>query len=80
MLAYKGFEKGLICRGYQFKLGLNTTDKAHCVRYGFHCAENPLDCLTYYPNTSTSVYFIVNAEKEFLWTILLLVLIYYTKI
>ena len=64
MLAYKGFEKGLICRGYQFQMGLNTTDKAHCVRYGFHCAENPLDCLSYYPNASTSVYFVVDAGGD----------------
>ena len=25
MLAYKGFERGLICRGYQFMMGKNTT-------------------------------------------------------
>lgn len=64
MLAYKGFQKGLVCRGYQFKMGLNTTDKAHCVRYGFHCAENPLDCLTYYPNIGSSVYCIVDAGGD----------------
>ena len=64
MLAYKGFDKGLICRGYKFKMGLNVTDKAHCVRYGFHCAEDPLDCFTYYPNTSNSVYYIVDAGGD----------------
>lgn len=64
MLAYKGFEKGLICRGYQFKMGLNVTDKAHCVRYGFHCAEDPLDCFGYYPDTSRSVYCIVDAGGD----------------
>ena len=30
MLAYKGFEKGLICRGYQFIMGKNVTDQANC--------------------------------------------------
>lgn len=48
MIAYKGFRPGLICRGYQFVMGLNTTEKANCRENGFHCAENPLDCLSYY--------------------------------
>ena len=48
MIAYKGFEKGLTCRDYQFRMGLNVTDEANCTHNGFHCAENPLDCLTYY--------------------------------
>ena len=26
MIAYKGFEKGLTCRDYQFRMGLNVTD------------------------------------------------------
>lgn len=30
MIAYKGFRPGLVCRGYQFKMGLNITDKANC--------------------------------------------------
>ena len=50
MIAYKGFEPGLICRGYHFVMGLNITDKANCRANGFHCAEDPLDCLTYYSN------------------------------
>ena len=45
MIAYKGFRPGLICRGYQFVMGLNTTEKANCRENGFHCAENPLDCV-----------------------------------
>lgn len=48
MIAYKGFRPGLICRGYQFVMGLNTTEKANCRENGFHCAEDPLDCLSYY--------------------------------
>ena len=64
MIAYKGFENGLICRGYQFKMGLNTTPEANCARNGFHCAEDPLDCLTYYSNMDSSVYCIVNAGGD----------------
>ena len=45
MIAYKGFEHGLICRGYRFVMGLNRTGKANCRKNGFHCAENPLDCV-----------------------------------
>lgn len=48
MIAYKGFLPGLICRGYQFRMGLNVTEKANCAHNGFHCAEDPLDCLRYY--------------------------------
>lgn len=64
MIAYKAFDKGLECRGYKFVMGLNVTDKANCRENGFHCAENPLDCLTYYPNLATSEYYIVDARGD----------------
>ena len=64
MIAYKGFGIGLICRGYQFQMGMNVTDKANCAANGFHCAENPLDCLTYYPRMENSMYCIVDAGGD----------------
>lgn len=64
MIAYKGFRKGLVCRGYQFRPGLNITDKANCVTNGFHCAENPLDCLSYYPDWDNSEYWQVEAGGD----------------
>lgn len=64
MIAYKGFEPGLICLGYQFVMGLNVTEKANCRANGFHCAENPLDCLTYYPNIDQSEYYLVDARGD----------------
>jgi len=68
MRAYKGFEKNLTCRGYQFlENSINkytTKDNAKCVSHGFHCAENPLDCLTYYPNMNQSVYYVVEATGD----------------
>ncbi len=64
MLAYKGFEAGMVCRGYQFHTGLNKTDKANCRANGFHCAENPLDCLSYYSNMDSSEYYLVNAGGD----------------
>ena len=64
MIAYKGFNHGLICLGYHFQMGLNVTDEANCAHNGFHCAEDPLDCLTYYPDMNRSVYCLVNAGGD----------------
>lgn len=64
MIAYKGFNPGLICLGYQFHMGLNVTDEANCGHNGFHCAENPLDCLTYYSNMEQSEYYLVDAGGD----------------
>ena len=54
MIAYKGFRPGMICIGYQFQMGLNVTEKANCRQNGFHCAEDPLDCLSYYSDVDHS--------------------------
>ena len=64
MLAYKGFHQGLICRDYQFSMGLNVTEKANCRANGFHCAANPFDCLSHYPDTAHSEYYLVNAGGD----------------
>ncbi|MDD6340687.1 MAG: hypothetical protein PUA49_09365 [Butyrivibrio sp.] len=65
MKAFKGFDKDMKCRGYQFKIGrTEIEDEANCARNGFHCAENPLDCLLYYPDTRNSIYCIVRAEGD----------------
>ena len=64
MIAYKAFDKGLVCRGYQFIMGVNKTEEANCAANGFHCAENPLDCLTYYPNMEDSEYCLVDAGGD----------------
>lgn len=65
MKAYKAFNKDLTCRGYKFdEANVNITDEANCIQNGFHCAENPLDCLSYYPNWNDSVYFIVEASGD----------------
>jgi hypothetical protein len=45
-------------------MGLNVTDKANCRANGFHSAENPLDCLTYYPNMDSSEYYLVDARGD----------------
>lgn len=62
MFCYKMFAPGLKCRGYQFKVGVNECEHATCVKEGFHAAENPLDCLSYYPNFDTSECWLCYAE------------------
>ena len=50
MKGYKGFEKGLVCRGKQY--AENTVfeeDKAVICKSGMHFCENPFDVLVYYP-------------------------------
>lgn len=59
MIAYKGFCAGLICRDYQFVMGKNVTEQANCGANGFHCAEDPLDCLSYYSDIKHAEYCLV---------------------
>jgi hypothetical protein len=53
--AYKGFNKDMTCRGFQYKEGETYhEDKAELCESGFHACEDPIDCLAYYePSTST---------------------------
>jgi len=47
--AYKGFDKNMQCRGFQYEEGEEyTTDKAELCSSGFHACEYPLDCFGYY--------------------------------
>ena len=65
MRAFKGFNQDLTCRGYQFmESGVKRTEEANCHDNGFHCAENPLDCLDYYPDWKESVYYEVEAAGD----------------
>ena len=54
MRAYKGFDKDLRCRGFQYEVGKEyETDAAKVCETGFHSCLYPLDVLNYYPpNTS----------------------------
>ena len=54
MKTYKGFNKDMICRGYQYEEGKEyETNGASVCNYGFHACEYPLDCFSYYaPNDS----------------------------
>ena len=50
MKGYKAYNKGLICRDKQYKIGeVFEEDRAEACLCGMHYCENPLDCLDHYP-------------------------------
>lgn len=50
MSGFKGFDKDLKCRDFQFKVGKSfKEDEAVLCRKGFHFCEFPLDVFNYYP-------------------------------
>lgn len=64
MKAYKGFNKDMTCRGFQYEEGKEyETDTASLCNSGFHACENPLDCFDYY-SPSSSVYHEVEIEDN----------------
>lgn len=68
MLAFKGFNSRLQATlgtgTFQFEPGRTYEEKeCKCATNGFHCAENPLCVLTYYPDMDDR-YFIVEAAGD----------------
>ena len=52
--AFKGFDKRLRCRGFQYEVGKEYQEsEAALCRKGFHACENPLDTFRYYPPTDS---------------------------
>lgn len=66
MLAYKGFREDLSCTygtgRFQYQVGQKiTSDGSKAQRTGLHCAENPVECLRWYPLGENNRYFLVEA-------------------
>jgi len=65
MKAYKGFNRDMTCRGFQYKEGGEyETDQAEVCDCGFHACEHPLDCLGYYEPGTGSVYHEVELDGK----------------
>ena len=63
MKLFKGFDKDMKCRGFQFTEGnVYHEDAAKLCNTGFHACENPLDCLNYYCPGEGSIYREVELE------------------
>nr|DAX42937.1 MAG TPA: hypothetical protein [Caudoviricetes sp.] len=63
MKAYKGFDKNMQCRGFQFEEGKTYhEDESELCKRGFHACENPLDVFGYYSPGKNSIYREVELE------------------
>ena len=63
MKAFKGFNKDLTCRDFQYKVGETyEEEKAELCLAGFHACESPVNCLLHY-DPATSVYHEVELEE-----------------
>ena len=64
MKAYKGFDKNLKCRGFQYEIGKEYKEEsASLCDNGFHACEHPLDCFGYY-HPADSRYCVVELDDN----------------
>ena len=64
MKCYKGFDKDLKCRGFQYEIGKEYEENtADICRKGFHACENPMDVFGYY-NPADSRYCEVDLDPN----------------
>ena len=63
MNVYKGTDKDMKCRGFQYELGVTvkSDDAIRCGDKGFHSCEAPFDVLRYYPNKEGNRFFAATA-------------------
>ena len=66
MKVYKGTDKDMKCRGFQYELGVTvkTDDAIRCGNKGFHSCEAPFDVLRYYPNRDGNRFFVATADGK----------------
>ena len=64
MKVYKGTDKDMKCREFQYALGETVKDDGaiRCGGKGFHSCEAPLDVLRYYPMRDGNRYFVTEAD------------------
>jgi hypothetical protein len=64
IIAYKGFDKGMKCQGFQFAEGETYhEDKAELCNSGFHACTMPLNVLGHYPPGDGSIYRMVELDE-----------------
>ncbi len=66
VVAFKGFDKNLRCRDYQYAIGQTFVHEGNvirCAASGFHSCESPIDVFAYYP-PADSRYAIVEASGK----------------
>ena len=64
MKVYKGFDKDLKCRGFQYEIGKEYREEnAELCVSGFHACENPLDTFEYYKPGNGSRYCEVELDE-----------------
>ena len=61
IIAYKGFDENLCCRGFQYEIGKKYVQEGEieCCGNGFHACTNPFDVLAYYPIDSRNRFCVV---------------------
>ncbi len=64
MIAFKGFDKNMQCRGYQYKEGEEYTASGdiNVCKNGFHACDNPLDIFKYYRPDGTNKFHVVDCS------------------
>ena len=61
IIAYKGFDENLCCRGFQYEIGKEYVHEGEieCCESGFHACTNPFDVLDYYSPNSKNRFCVV---------------------
>ena len=61
IIAYKGFDENLKCRGFQYEIGKEYVHdgEVECCSSGFHACTNPFDVLNYYDDNGRNRFCVV---------------------